>query len=77
MRVSGLRASGSSLIPDFAPPNGMFTRARRYFASDRCEELKSIFLSHYQSDGDRLQTHLRERPGIWLHRETAPLEAVL
>ncbi len=53
----------------------MFTRARRYFASDRCEELKSIFLSHYETPGGRLQAHLRERPGIWLHRETAPLEA--
>jgi hypothetical protein len=52
----------------------MFTRARRYFASNRCEELKRIFLSHYSSDGARLQTHLRERPGIWLHRENAPVE---
>ena len=53
----------------------MFMRARRYFASDRCEELKRIFLSHYVGDGDRLQTHLRERPGIWLHRENVPVEA--
>ncbi len=52
----------------------MFTRARRYFASDRCEDLKRIFLSHYESDGGRLQTHLRERPGIWLHRESAVIE---
>ena len=61
----------------YSERDGMFTRARRYFASDRCEELKRIFLSHYQGDGDCLQTHLRERPGIWLHRESAPVEASL
>jgi hypothetical protein len=58
----------------YSERDGMFTRARRYFRTDRCDELKRIFLSHYQSDGDRLQTHLRERPGIWLHRENAPAE---
>jgi hypothetical protein len=58
----------------YSERDGMFTRARRYFRSDRCEELKRIFLSHYQHEGDRLQTHLRERPGIWLHREDAPAE---
>jgi hypothetical protein len=52
----------------------MFTRARRYFASDRCEELKRIFLSHYESTGGRLQTHLRERPGVFLNRESALME---
>ena len=59
----------------YSERDGMFTRARRYFASERCEELKRIFLSHYEGDGGRLQTHLRERPGIWLHREDAPVEA--
>jgi hypothetical protein len=54
----------------------MFTRARRYFATDRCEDLKRIFLSHYESAGGRLQTHLRERPGIWLHRENALVEVL-
>jgi len=58
----------------YSERDGMFTRARRYFATDRCEELKRIFLSHYEVDGGRLQTHLRERPGIWLHRENAPIE---
>jgi hypothetical protein len=61
----------------YSERDGMFTRARRYFATDRCEELKRIFLSHYQAEGDQVQTHLRERPGIWLHRETAPVEASL
>jgi hypothetical protein len=58
----------------YSERDGMFTRARRYFASDRCEELKRIFLSHYQEGGGRLQPHLRERPGIWLHREIVPAE---
>jgi len=49
----------------------MFTRARRYFATRDCERLKNIFLSHYQSEGSRLQTQVRERPGIWLHREAS------
>ncbi len=49
----------------------MFTRARRYFASDRCEELKRIFLSHYERADCRMQPHLRERPGVFLRRESA------
>ena len=53
----------------------MFTRARRYFSTEHCEELKRIFLSHYAGGGARLQAHLRERPGIWLHRENVPAES--
>jgi hypothetical protein len=49
----------------------MFTRARRYFATSECDRLKSIFLAHYRDEGARLQTQVRERPGIWLHREAA------
>jgi hypothetical protein len=49
----------------------MFTRACRYFPTSECEKLKHIFLGHYQADAGRLQTHVRERPGIWLHREPA------
>ena len=50
----------------------MFTRACRYFRSEECEELASIFLSHYQQETQaRPQAHVRERQGIWLHRETA------
>ncbi len=52
----------------------MFTRACRYFRTQECERLKQIFLSHYQQGGDRLRTHVRERPGIWLHRELAVAE---
>lgn len=49
----------------------MFTRARRYFATDDCERLKSIFLAHYQDESARIQTQVRERPGIWLHRDSS------
>jgi hypothetical protein len=52
----------------------MFTRARRYFASEDCERLKSIFLAHYHENGGRLQTQIRERPGIWLYRDAATAE---
>ena len=45
-----------------------------YFYVSRRGKLKDIFLGHYQGDVGRLQTHVRERPGIWLHREPA-LEA--
>jgi len=49
----------------------MFTRACRYFPTHECDRLKEIFLAHYRGQGGRLQTHVRERPGIWLHREVA------
>ena len=47
----------------------MFTRACRYFRSDECDQLKPIFLSHYRQTGEKLQTPVRERQGIWLFRE--------
>jgi hypothetical protein len=47
----------------------MFTRVCRYFPSDACDTLKRIFMAHYPQDGSRVQPHLRERPGIWIHRE--------
>jgi hypothetical protein len=51
----------------------MFSRACRYFLTEECERLKSIFLSHYQGDPERPHnTHVRERQGIWLIREAAP-----
>ena len=53
----------------------MFTRARRYFASEEAEQLKAIFLSHYQSAEGRIQTQVHEREGIWIRREQAPAEA--
>ena len=47
----------------------MFTRCRRYFPSTELGRLKPIFLAHYEEQGARLQTHVRERQGIWLLRE--------
>jgi hypothetical protein len=53
----------------------MFTRACRYFRTDECPELREIFLSHYRSSSSRLQPHVRERAGIWLHRDaTLPVD---
>lgn len=42
----------------------MFTRARRYFATEHCEEITRIFLSHYAGLGSSLKIRLRERPGF-------------
>ena len=49
----------------------MFTRCCRYFNSGHLQQLKPIFLAHYEDAGERLQTHVRERQGIWLMRELA------
>jgi hypothetical protein len=54
----------------------MFTKAHRYFRSDDCDRLKAIFLSHYQRHFGRVQTHVRERQGIWLFRELPASEAL-
>ena len=53
----------------------MFTRACRYFRTRECESLKEIFLSHYRPEANdgRIQTQVRERQGIWLHRELEPV----
>ena len=51
----------------------MFTRACRYFRSDECDSLRPIFLSHYQAQGEKLQTQVRERQGIWLYRELSAI----
>ena len=47
----------------------MFTRACRYFRTEEGERLKAIFLKHYGSEADKPQAHVRERSGIWLHRQ--------
>ena len=49
----------------------MFTRACRYFRTEECERLKAIFLAHYGASSDKPQAHVRERAGIWIHREPA------
>jgi hypothetical protein len=55
----------------------MFTRACRYFHSDDCERLKSIFLSHYEDATAKVQAHVRERHGIWVFRERVPVPATV
>jgi hypothetical protein len=47
----------------------MFTRVCRYFPSSECGALKRIFLAHYPQEASRIQPHVRERAGIWIHRE--------
>ena len=58
----------------YSPRDDMFTRVCRYFPSTDCDSLKEIFLGHYP-DPQRLQTSVRERPGIWIHRDSQPAEA--
>ena len=55
----------------------MFTRACRYFRSNECERLKSIFLAHYHDPESRVQAHVRERSGIWLLREAIPAHSTV
>jgi hypothetical protein len=49
----------------------MFTRVCRYFPSQECGALKRIFLAHYPQEGARIQPHVRERQGVWIHRTPA------
>ncbi len=52
----------------------MFTRVCRYFPSGDCEALKKLFLTHYPSDSEHVRPHVRERAGIWIHRESGLAE---
>ena len=47
----------------------MYMRACRYFRSDECDQLREIFLKHYGAQPEKTQAHVRERQGIWLHRQ--------
>jgi hypothetical protein len=53
----------------YSQRDDMFTRARRYFRSDEADSLKHIFLAHYSGEGNRIQTQVHERSGIWIVRE--------
>jgi hypothetical protein len=53
----------------------MFTRMCRYFPSSDCEMVKRIFLSHYDREEGKVKPQIRERSGIWIHREPV-VEAV-
>jgi len=57
----------------YSDRDDMFTKVCRYFPSDECESLKTIFLSHYPSGG-KLESQVRERAGIWIHRAHSPGE---
>jgi hypothetical protein len=52
----------------------MFTRVCRYFPSADFETLKRIFLAHYDGEGSSVRPQVRERAGIWIHREPALAE---
>ncbi|HEY3217310.1 MAG TPA: hypothetical protein VGK93_12545 [Candidatus Eisenbacteria bacterium] len=56
----------------YSDRDDMFTRVCRYLPSRECETLKAIILSHYPPDSQRVQPHIRERNGIWVHRRSAP-----
>ena len=53
----------------------MFTRVCRYFPSSDCEMVKRIFLSHYDREEGKVKPQIRERAGIWIHREPVPVGA--
>ena len=53
----------------------MFTRVCRYFPSSDCETVKKIFLSHYDGAEGKVRPQIRERAGIWIHREMEPVSA--
>jgi hypothetical protein len=59
----------------FSDRDDMFTRVQRYFPTAECEMLKSIFLSHYPSTSQRINAQVRERAGIWIHRELVAAES--
>lgn len=53
----------------YSDADDMFVKVCRYFPSAECESLKSIFLGHYSGENRRVQPQVRERTGIWIHRE--------
>jgi hypothetical protein len=53
----------------------MFTRVCRYFPSHEVEQTKEILLTHYRDRGSRVQPQIRERPGIYIHRDVGVAEA--
>lgn len=59
----------------YSQRDDMFARVCRYFPSQECGRLESIFLSHYQSDPQHAKSHVRERQGIWMRREPVGVEA--
>jgi len=52
----------------YSSRDDMFTRVCRYFPSDEVDGLKPIFLAHYPG-GERIRSQVREKTGIWIHRQ--------
>jgi hypothetical protein len=46
----------------------------RYFPSNEVTQVREILLSHYRDRGGRVQPQVRERPGIYIHRDPTPAE---
>jgi hypothetical protein len=59
----------------YSDRDDMFTKVCRYFPSGEVDSLKTIFLGHYPAGG-KLESQVRERPGIWIHREHSATEDV-
>ena len=55
----------------YSERDDMFTRVCRYFPSVDCETVKKIFLAHYDDQEGKVRPQIRERAGIWIHREPA------
>jgi len=56
----------------YSEQDGMFSRVSRYFPTQEYPLLKSLLLKHYQSvsDPSAPAPQLKERPGIWIRRDT-------
>jgi hypothetical protein len=59
----------------YSDRDDMFTRVCRYFPSGDCEAVKKIFLAHYDGEAGKVRPQIRERSGIWIHREPAEAAA--
>lgn len=56
----------------YSDRDDMFNRVCRYFPTTECEAVKRIFLSHYDGKSTSVRPQIRERTGIWIHRQPAP-----
>jgi hypothetical protein len=54
----------------FSERDGMFGKVSRYFPAKSYEQVKGIFLKHYQAGENDLglRPQIKERPGIWIKR---------
>ena len=59
----------------YSDRDDMFNKVCRYFPTAECETVKKIFLSHYERESSSVRPQIRERPGVWLHSQIAPVTA--